>query len=300
MGFRFRKSLKIAPGVRLNLGKKSAGLSFGGKGLRYSVNSSGRKTTTVGVPGSGISYSKSTYAKKTKKGGSGVAAGQTQLTPDEYNAAMIKGQRKLLPVVILLGWTGVHYFMMGRKGMGFLYLFTFGLCGIGWIVDIIRIASIRPIPDNPTPQYTKPAMLLQEKTSTYGMSQEQAVNVRYRESKASGNLMDIHYALNGLVEYYYSNRDSPPVNADFCIQYCKEDIDLFPQLHPLFMADLGSVPRIPAFQRLAMMYDHKGEYQKAIEICDLGIKYGLEDGTQGGFVARKERLQKKLEAEPIT
>ena len=58
MGFRFRKSFKLAPGVRLNLSKKSMGLSFGGKGARLSVNSSGRKTASVGVPGTGVSYSK--------------------------------------------------------------------------------------------------------------------------------------------------------------------------------------------------------------------------------------------------
>ena len=32
MGFRFRKSFKIAKGVRFNVGKKSTGFSFGGKG----------------------------------------------------------------------------------------------------------------------------------------------------------------------------------------------------------------------------------------------------------------------------
>lgn len=58
MGFRFRKSVKIAPGVRLNIGKKSVGISAGVKGARVSVNSSGRKTTTVGLPGTGLSYSK--------------------------------------------------------------------------------------------------------------------------------------------------------------------------------------------------------------------------------------------------
>ena len=58
MGFRFRKSFKIAPGVRLNIGKKSVGISAGVKGARVSVNSSGRKTTTVGLPGTGLSYSK--------------------------------------------------------------------------------------------------------------------------------------------------------------------------------------------------------------------------------------------------
>lgn len=59
MGFRFRKSFKIAPGVRVNVGKKSVGISAGVKGARVSVNSSGRKTTTVGLPGTGLSYSKS-------------------------------------------------------------------------------------------------------------------------------------------------------------------------------------------------------------------------------------------------
>lgn len=62
MGFRFRKSWKVAPGIRLNLGKKSASISFGGKGARYTVSSTGRKTATVGIPGTGISYSKSTGA----------------------------------------------------------------------------------------------------------------------------------------------------------------------------------------------------------------------------------------------
>lgn len=59
MGLRFRKSIKILPGVKLNLGKKSAGVSIGTNGARYSVNSSGRKTSTVGIPGTGLSYVKS-------------------------------------------------------------------------------------------------------------------------------------------------------------------------------------------------------------------------------------------------
>lgn len=63
MGLRMRKSIKIAPGVRMNIGKKGVGVSVGTKGLRYSVNSSGRKTTTVGIPGTGISYSTSTSSR---------------------------------------------------------------------------------------------------------------------------------------------------------------------------------------------------------------------------------------------
>lgn len=67
MGFRFRKSIKIAKGVRLNVGKKSVGLSVGGKGARVSVNSKGRKSATVGIPGTGLSYTANLNSKKEKK-----------------------------------------------------------------------------------------------------------------------------------------------------------------------------------------------------------------------------------------
>lgn len=77
MGFRFRKSVKIAPGVRLNIGKKSVGISAGVKGARVSVNSSGRKTTTVGLPGTGLSYSKTE-----KIGGSKTKAASTSASDE--------------------------------------------------------------------------------------------------------------------------------------------------------------------------------------------------------------------------
>jgi len=50
-----------------------------------------------------------------------------------------KSKVAALILCILFGWLGVHHFYVGRIGMGILYLFTFGLFGIGWIVDIILI-----------------------------------------------------------------------------------------------------------------------------------------------------------------
>lgn len=35
------------------------------------------------------------------------------------------------------GWFGLHKFMEKKTGLGVLYLFTGGLCGIGWLVDTI-------------------------------------------------------------------------------------------------------------------------------------------------------------------
>jgi tetratricopeptide (TPR) repeat protein len=64
MGIRFRKSMKILPGVRLTIGKKSVGISAGVRGARVSLNSSGRVTTSAGIPGSGLYWTESKSLKK--------------------------------------------------------------------------------------------------------------------------------------------------------------------------------------------------------------------------------------------
>lgn len=57
MGYvRFRRSVKLAPGVRLNVSKSGLGMSFGGPGLRYTIGPNGRRTRTIGIPGTGVSY----------------------------------------------------------------------------------------------------------------------------------------------------------------------------------------------------------------------------------------------------
>lgn len=55
VGFRFRRSLKIAPGIRINFGKKSPSLSFGVRGAGITVGSRG-VYGNVGIPGTGLSY----------------------------------------------------------------------------------------------------------------------------------------------------------------------------------------------------------------------------------------------------
>lgn len=63
MGFRFRRSFKIAPGVRLNLNSKSTSVRIGPKGLGYTISSNGKRRVTASIPGTGISRSEVSSTK---------------------------------------------------------------------------------------------------------------------------------------------------------------------------------------------------------------------------------------------
>ena len=55
MAWNFRKSFKIAPGLRVNLGKKGASLSIGPKGSKVTFGNNGTYVSG-GIPGTGLYY----------------------------------------------------------------------------------------------------------------------------------------------------------------------------------------------------------------------------------------------------
>ena len=98
MGLRFRKSVKIAPGVRLNIGKKSVGVSAGVKGYRKSINSSGRVTTSIGTPVAGVSYVKTeNFKTKKKKAASNRASSTATAAPAPVKVQKAAAQPKEKP-----------------------------------------------------------------------------------------------------------------------------------------------------------------------------------------------------------
>jgi len=52
-----------------------------------------------------------------------------------------KSKKTAFLLCLFLGWAGAHYFYVGRYGKGILYLFTLGLCLIGWVVDLFKIIN---------------------------------------------------------------------------------------------------------------------------------------------------------------
>lgn len=76
MGYlRFRRSIRIAPGIRLNLGKRGISASVGVRGAHETFHISGRRTTSVGIPGTGLSYiARSGGGTRSRTGSPGRAA----------------------------------------------------------------------------------------------------------------------------------------------------------------------------------------------------------------------------------
>lgn len=117
MGLRFRKSIKIAPGVKLNIGKKSAGVSLGGKHGGVSFNTRSGAHARVSAPGTGLSYS-------SKIGGNSENTNNTDSSPSEPpkgGGCLITGLKILciilfLPLLILFGWIpGIAWLIFLRK-----------------------------------------------------------------------------------------------------------------------------------------------------------------------------------------
>ena len=71
VGFRFRRSLSIFPGLRINLSGSGVSTSIGGRGATLNFSKRGVRGT-VGLPGTGLSYSENLSA---------LARGETAASP---------------------------------------------------------------------------------------------------------------------------------------------------------------------------------------------------------------------------
>ena len=91
--------------------------------LRQAGGGAGRRGTAAGR------YSEYQYNTNTA---AAVVAGVGARAKNKWTAFVL---------CLLLGYFGAHKFYEGKVGMGVLYLFTLGLFGIGWFVDLIVLLT---------------------------------------------------------------------------------------------------------------------------------------------------------------
>ncbi len=138
--------------------------------------------------------------------------------------------------------------------------------------------------------------------------------------KNSHKPMDRHFTYIDLQAFYYTYRDLDRKYLEKCIEYCEEDIKTLNDVQKSYIStilkrlkniseiddnnrfesekDIESEFKgyIPAFSRLAIIYEKEKEYKKAIEICNAAIQYNKSlNMDTNEFTDRKERLLMKIQ-----
>ena len=97
MGWSFRKSVKIAPGIRVNFSKGGISTSIGGKGFTY--NTRGR--VTASIPGTGIRFTQQLHSQRTSRPIGSVVAGSSRI--DSANTERLsKREQATLDFVLMV------------------------------------------------------------------------------------------------------------------------------------------------------------------------------------------------------
>lgn len=88
-------------------------------------------------------------------------------------------------------------------------------------------------------------------------------------------------------------------DADDVIYYAERDIAVAEEFMDIHKKYNQEPPfQYGSFKTLALLYEHRKEYEKAISVCKKAIDAGWgNDGTKGAMAARLKRLEKRYEAE---
>lgn len=107
MSWRFRRTLKLGRGVRLNLSKRGVSLSLGGRGAQLTVGTHGARVT-VGLPGTGLSYTRKLGSASRTPGRSARDPKEATwpedatlaLAPDKASVHVLDGRGQRLPSTV--------------------------------------------------------------------------------------------------------------------------------------------------------------------------------------------------------
>lgn len=121
-------------------------------------------------------------------------------------------------------------------------------------------------------------------------------------------ITEAHYSLTEKigVAYTVANNLKLPTSPEMeaVIDLCKKDIALAPDFR-LYCDEVNAsgyfedrntftIKEYSSFKRLAIIYEKRKEYEKAIEVCRRAISLGFtHDGTDGQMLGRIARLMKK-------
>lgn len=128
MGFKFRKRIKIAPGISINIGKSGiTSATIGKRGASLNVGKNGVRAT-AGIPGTGLSYTSGNLLSGQNTGREEAQSTQPPvlvLTKKQYRALSADEQKAFKNA------GGKVKFSVGEK----IFIFAVILIALGWLSD---------------------------------------------------------------------------------------------------------------------------------------------------------------------
>jgi len=144
---------------------------------------------------------------------------------------------------------------------------------------------------------------------------EQEESLLSELSKNKRSPVNRHFTYISLQNFYYKYRTIDEKYIDKCIEFCNLDINSLTEMEEAYISEeikrtkelasftgstnlkeeieqikeRGFIGNIPAFKRLAIIYEKQGKYDEAIKVCDRAIAYGQ---SVQDFEERKQKLQK--------
>jgi hypothetical protein len=113
-----------------------------------------------------------------------------------------------------------------------------------------------------------------------------------KATELESNQIDRHFLLQTIIDESYKKRTEPQYK-EYCLKYSEIHLSEFDRIAPVLKGEFDSLPRVTVFQHYATLLTELGQFEKAIEVCEMAISYGLSDGTKGGYEVRIERIRKK-------
>ena len=111
--------------------------------------------------------------------------------------------------------------------------------------------------------------------------------------------VDRHYLLQSIVRIAYAERNRDPEMRSLCEKIAWIHLTEFSTLSEALLLDCRKgvdefyPVGVPTFKHLAIVLTENGEFDKAVEVCELAMKYRLHAEASGGWEQRIERIRKK-------
>ncbi len=150
MGWRFRRSVRLAPGVRINLSKGGASLTMGQRGRKVTIGKHGTYTT-IGVPGTGLYHTTYDPHRQAWDGAGKRGGERRQLIPppegiiaDEQRLTLGYLKRLVTPDDEESFVDGCRELVRGKESSALSHLLeALHLADAAWLAGMIALAKRR-------------------------------------------------------------------------------------------------------------------------------------------------------------